>query len=154
EFAVSRSDLPLVRNREIHAEPAVFAQFRQSITRRTRGFLAPEAAITAVEAAVELPFDEGLKRERELFAGLVNGEQSQAQRYFFFAERRAARIPGLAADTPVVKVNRVAIIGAGTMGGGIGMAFANAGIPVTLVEQQQDFLDRGLGVMRTNWQAT
>jgi len=153
-FAASHRDLPLVRSREVSANPEVFAQFRQSIARRTRGFLAPEAAVKAVEAAVSLPFDEGLKRERELFAELMNGEQSRAQRYFFFAERRAARIPGLAADTPIVKVNRVAVIGAGTMGGGISMAFANAGIPVTLVEQQQDFLDRGLGVMRANWQAT
>jgi 3-hydroxyacyl-CoA dehydrogenase len=150
---------PLVRNRddklaEARQKPELFQEFRASIARRSRGFVAPGHAVTAVEAAVKLPFDAGLQREQELFDELVNGEQSGAQRYFFFAERAAAKIPGLAADTPVVKVKQAAIIGAGTMGGGISMALANAGIGVTLVEQNAELLERGVGVMRKNWEAT
>jgi 3-hydroxyacyl-CoA dehydrogenase len=150
---------PRVRDRDdkiaqARGKPEIFQDFRTSIARRSRGFLAPGAAISAVEAAVNLPFDDGIARERELFTELLNGDQARAQRYFFFAERRATGIPGLPADTPVVKVNRAAVIGAGTMGGGISMALANAGIPVTLVEQNEEFLERGLGVMRKNWDAT
>ena len=150
---------PRVRDRdeklaEARAEPHLFDDFRASIARKSRGFLAPGVAVTAVEAAVNLPFDAGIARERQLIAELLQSEQSKAQRYFFFAERKSAKIPGLAADTPVVNVSRAAVIGAGTMGGGISMVLANAGIPVTLVEQNAENLERGLGVMRKNWEAT
>jgi 3-hydroxyacyl-CoA dehydrogenase len=134
--------------------PELFAEFRRSVARQTRGFRAPEACIQAVEAAVTLPFDEGLQRERELFLSLLVSPESKAQRYFFFAEREAAKVPDVPPDTPVREVTRAAVIGAGTMGGGIAMSFANAGIPVTLVEVGQEALDRGLGVVRKNYEST
>ncbi len=134
--------------------PEIFARFRASMPRQTRGLPAPEACIKAVEAAVALPFDQGLARERELFLQLVNSSESRAQRYFFFAEREAAKIPDVPADTPVREVRTAAVIGAGTMGGGIAMCFANAGIPVTVVEVGREALERGLGVMRRNYEAT
>ena len=153
--------LPLVRIRdfdekleEAKADPQIFAEFRASIARKTRGFLAPEYNIQCIEAAVNLPFDEGLKRERELFSELMNGTQSAAQRYYFFAERQAAKVPDVPRDTPLIDVKRVGILGAGTMGGGIAMNFANAGIPVNIVEQNEEALERGLGVVRGNYERT
>jgi len=138
----------------VRGKPEVFANFRKSVARQTRGFRAPENIIKAVEAAVSLPFAEGLKRERELFAELLTSPESKAQRYFFFAEREAAKIPDVPADTPAKDVRKAAVIGAGTMGGGIAMNFANAGIPVTVVEMNQENLDRGLGIVRKNYEAT
>ena len=135
-------------------KPEIFAEFRKSVARQTRGFRAPENCIKAVEAAVNLPFAEGIKRERELFVELLNSPESKAQRYFFFAEREAAKIPDVAADTPAKEIKKAAVIGAGTMGGGIAMNFANAGIPVTVVEVAKDALDRGLGIVRKNYEAT
>ena len=138
----------------VRGKPEVFANFRKSIARQTRGFRAPENIVRAVEAAVSLPFDQGLKRERELFAELLSSPESKAQRYFFFAEREAAKIPDVPADTPPRDVKKAAVIGAGTMGGGIAMNFANAGIPVTVIEMAQEALDRGLGIVRKNYEAT
>src|SRR5262245_33631095 len=138
----------------VRGKPEVFANFRKSIARQTRGFRAPENIVRAVEAAVSLPFDQGLKRERELFAELLGSPESKAQRYFFFAEREAAKIPDVPADTPPRDVKKAAVIGAGTMGGGIAMNFANAGIPVTVIEMAQEALDRGLGIVRKNYEAT
>src|SRR2546425_1398626 len=135
-------------------KPEIFAEFRKSVARQTRGFRAPENCIKAVEAAVNLPFAEGIKRERELFVELLNSPESKAQRYFLFAEREAAKIPDVAADTPAKEIKKAAVIGAGTMGGGIAMNFANAGIPVTVVEVAQEALDRGLGIVRKNYEAT
>src|SRR5437870_3504360 len=135
-------------------KPEVFAEFRKSVARQTRGFRAPENIIKAVEAAVNLPFDAGIKRERELFAELLTSPESKAQRYFFFAEREAAKIPDVPGDTPAKDIKKAAVIGAGTMGGGIAMNFANAGIPVTVVEVAKDALDRGLGIVRKNYEAT
>ena len=134
--------------------PAVFDDFRKKNARKFRGFEAPEACIKAVEAAVSKPFREGIANERELFNQLMNGSQSAAQRHYFFAERQVAKIPDIPKDTPVHDIRKVGIIGAGTMGGGIAMNFVNAGIPVTLVEQKQDFLDRGIGVIRSNYEIT
>jgi 3-hydroxyacyl-CoA dehydrogenase len=138
----------------VRGKPEVFANFRKSVARQTRGFRAPENIIKAVESAVSLPFAEGIKRERELFVELLNSPESKAQRYFFFAEREAAKIPDVPADTPSKDVKKAAVIGAGTMGGGIAMNFANAGIPVTVVEMNQEALDRGLGIVRKNYEAT
>jgi 3-hydroxyacyl-CoA dehydrogenase len=138
----------------VRGKPEVFANFRKSVARQTRGFRAPENIVKAVEAAVSLPFDQGIERERELFAELLASPESRAQRYFFFAEREAAKIPDVPADTPVKDVRKAAVIGAGTMGGGIAMNFANVGIPVTVVEMSQEALDRGLGVVRKNYEAT
>ena len=136
------------------AAPEVFAEFRKANSRKFRGFEAPEGCIRAIEAAVTLPFDQGMAKEREIFLGLVSGTQSKAQRYVFFAEREVRKIPDLPDDTPTLPVNSVGIVGAGTMGGGIAMNFLNAGIPVTIVEQKQDALDRGLGIIRKNYEAT
>jgi 3-hydroxyacyl-CoA dehydrogenase len=140
--------------KEARANPQVFDEFRRKIARRTRGFEAPEANIRCIEAAVNLPFEQGLAREGELFMGLMQGEQSKAQRYYFFAEREAAKIPDVPKDTPRRTIASCGIVGAGTMGGGIAMNFVNAGIPVTIVERDQQSLDRGLGVVRENYERT
>ena len=152
-------DLPLVRVRdrddkvaEAKGNDQLFADFRKSIARKTRGFLAPEYNIQCIEAAANLPFDEGLKVEGKLFMELMTGPQSGAQRYYFFAERAANKIPDIAKDTPLIDVQKVGILGAGTMGGGIAMNFVNVGIPVTIVERDQASLDKGLGVVRKNYE--
>src|SRR5712664_518983 len=138
----------------VRGKPEMFASFRASVARQIRGFRAPENIIKAVEAAVSLPFDQGIKRERELFVELLNSPESKAQRYFFFAEREAAKIPDVPPGTPARKIERAAVIGAGTMGGGIAMNFANAGIPVTVVEMSREALDRGLAVVKKNYAGT
>ncbi len=136
---------------EARNKPEIFADYRKQLAKTARGFEAPEACVKAVEAAVHKPFAEGLKYERELFQQLMSGSQSAAQRYYFFAEREVAKIPDIPKDTPLIDIKKVGIIGAGTMGGGITMNFVNAGIPVTLVEAKQEFLDRGLGVIKKNY---
>ena len=138
----------------VRGTPEVFAEFRKSVARQTRGFRAPENCIKAVEAAVALPFEEGLKRERELFLELMSSAESKAQRYIFFAEREAAKVPDVPPDTPTLTITKAAVLGAGTMGGGIAMNFASVGIPVTVVEVNREALDRGLGVVRKNYEAT
>ena len=133
---------------------ALFADFRKSILRKTRGFLAPEYNIQCIEAAVNLPFEEGMKVEQELFMKLMSGSQSAAQRYMFFAQRQVTKIPDIEKETPLKEINSVGVIGAGTMGGGISMNFANAGIPVTIIEQSQERLDKGIGIIRKNYENT
>eukprot|EP01037_Dinobryon_pediforme_P017808 gene17808-18029_t len=135
-------------------KPEIFADFRKANGRKFRGFLAPEYNIQCIEAAVNLSFDEGIKVERKLFLELVTGVQSAAQRYVFFAERQVWKLPDVPEDTPVLPVAKVGVIGAGTMGGGISMNFLNAGLPVTIVETSQAALDRGLGVIRKNYETT
>src|SRR6476620_1430690 len=135
-------------------DPAVFDDFRKENARKFRGFEAPEANIRAVKFACEKPFAEGVIEERKLFMELMSGTQAKAQQYFFFAERKANKIDGLAEDTEPREIGRVGVIGAGTMGGGISMNFLSAGIPVTIVEMGQEALDRGTGVMRKNYEAT
>ncbi len=130
----------------------LFDEFRKASARKARGFLAPEYCVRAVEAAVNLPFDEGMKLEQKLFLELMQGEQSAAQRYVFFAERQVWKIPDVPDDTPTIPIKKIGVIGAGTMGGGISMNFANIGIPVTIVETKQDALDRGLSVIRKNYE--
>ncbi len=158
---VAAEGRPLRRVRDLdgkvaaaRGKPEIFAEFRKSMARQSRGFRAPEACIRAVEAAVHLPFDQGIARERELFVELLQSPESKAQRYFFFAEREAAKIPDVPADTPTREIRKAAVIGAGTMGGGIAMNFANVGIPVTVVEVTREALDRGLGVVKKNYEAT
>lgn len=135
-------------------KPELFADFRKANARRFRGFDAPEYNIRCIEAAVELPFDEGLRRERELFVELLGGTQSAAQRHYFFASRQVWNVPDVGVDTPTIPVRRVGIVGAGTMGGGIAMNFLNAGYPVTIVETTQQALDRGLKTIRANYDNT
>ena len=139
---------------EARANPAIFDEFRKANARKMRGFDAPEANIKAVQAAVEKPYAEGVLEERRLFMELMSGKQAKAQQYFFFAERKASKIEGLPEGTQPRDIKRVGVIGAGTMGGGISMNFLSAGIPVTIVEMQQDALDRGTGIMRKNYEAT
>ncbi|MDA9643177.1 3-hydroxyacyl-CoA dehydrogenase NAD-binding domain-containing protein [bacterium] len=132
----------------------LFSDFRKSIARKTRGFLAPEYNIQCIEAAVNKSFDEGIKIERDLFLKLVTGNQSAAQRYFFFSQRQVAKIPDIPKETEKTQISEVGVIGAGTMGGGIAMNFANAGLPVTIIEQSQEKLDKGIGIIRKNYENT
>jgi len=136
------------------SKPEIFAEFRKANARKFRGFLAPEYNIRCIEAAVNQPFEEGLATERKLFVELMQGTQSAAQRYVFFAERQVWKIPDVPEDTPTIPVKKIGIIGAGTMGGGIAMNFANIGVGVTLIETKQEPLDRGLGVIRKNYERT
>ncbi|HEX9555400.1 MAG TPA: 3-hydroxyacyl-CoA dehydrogenase NAD-binding domain-containing protein, partial [Reyranella sp.] len=148
---------PRRRIRDLKAtleSPDLFKETEKAIARRARGFKAPWSIIKCVHAAVELPFDEGMKRERELFLELLTSPESAAQRYYFFAEREAAKVLDVPADTPQREIKKAGIVGAGTMGGGIAMNFANAGIPVTLLEVKQEALDRGLKTIRTNYENT
>ena len=132
----------------------LFKDFRKSIARKTRGFLAPEYNIQCIEAAVNNSFADGVKVERKLFMELVTGTQSAAQRYAFFAQRQVAKIPDIEPETEIKPFESIGVIGAGTMGGGISMNFANAGIAVTIVEQNQERLDKGLGIIRKNYENT
>src|SRR4051794_35412526 len=132
----------------------IFEAFRKANARKFRSFKAPEYNIRCIEAAVAMPFDEGMAFERKLFQELVSGEQSAAQRYMFFAERQVWKIPDVPETTETLPIRKVGIVGAGTMGGGIAMNFANAGIPVTLVEAKPDALERGLSVIRRNYESS
>jgi 3-hydroxyacyl-CoA dehydrogenase len=143
-----------VRDREDKLVAEGFADAAEALTRRLRGREAPAACVEAVRNAITMPFDEGLKREAELFRKLVSGDQSKAQRYIFFAEREAARVPGIPEGTRPRPIASAAVIGAGTMGGGIAMCFANAGIPVTVIETGRDLLQKGLDRVAGNYRAT
>ncbi len=135
-------------------EPGFFDSYRKKIAQRARGQIAPDRIVSCVEAAVNLPMDAGLKRERELFMELVTSPQSAAMRHAFFAEREANKIKDLPADTKTRDIKKVAIIGGGTMGGGIAMCFANVGIPVVMVEINDEALERGLSIIRKNYSIT
>jgi len=134
--------------------PETFEAFLKENGRKFRGFDAPLKNVEAVKIACEKPYAEGVLDERRMFMELMSGTQSKAQQYFFFAERKAAKIEGLAEDVRPRDVRKVGVIGAGTMGGGISMNFLSAGIPVTIVEMSQEALDRGTGVMRKNYEAS
>jgi 3-hydroxyacyl-CoA dehydrogenase len=153
------SGAPLKRIRDITInketiEPGFFDNARKQLAKRARGQIAQDRIVSCIEAAVNLPMDEGLARERELFQELVKSPESAAMRHIFFAERQAAKIKDLPKDTPIRDIKRVAIIGGGTMGGGIAMCFANVGIPVTLLEVGDEALQRGLGIIRKNYTIT
>ena len=136
------------------ANPQLFADFRKANAKKFRGFEAPESNIRCVEAAVNLPFDEGMALERKLFLELLAGTQCAAQRYAFFAERAVWKIPDVPAETATLPWDKVGILGAGTMGGGIAMNFLNKGVAVTLVETKQEALDRGIATIRKNYDNT
>ena len=155
KLVAENAPLRKIRDLDVKKEDAdLFTNYEKSIARKQRGFKAPFHCIKAVQAAVELPFDEGMKRERELFAELLVSPESRAQRHVFFAEREVAKVPGLPKDTAKRDVKSAAIIGAGTMGGGIAMNFANAGIPVKILEVKEDALERGIAVIRKNYENT
>ncbi len=140
-----------LNDRVTGVDPAIFDAARQRARVERRGFEAPQRCIDCVEAACRLPFDEGLAKEQELFRQVLTSEQSAAQRHIFFAERAAAKVTDMPKDTKPLAIQKVAVIGAGTMGGGIAMNFANAGIPVTMLETGREFLDKGLAVVRANY---
>ncbi len=130
---------------------AIFTAARESARKKQRGVVAPLAAIDAVAASAKLPFEEGCREEQRLFADCLNSNQSKALIHVFFAEREAAKIPDVPKNTSTIAINSAAVIGAGTMGGGIAMVFANAGIPVLLKEADQPGLDRGIARIRQNY---
>ena len=156
-FANSIKDVrPIPRASERTAAPDddAIEAFRKENARKFRGFDAPAANIACVEAATRLPFAEGMDFERTEFTKLMFSTQSAAQRHIFFAERQAAKIDGIAKDIALRPINKVGVIGAGTMGGGITMNFLSAGIAVTIVEQAEEALNRGVGVIRKNYEAS
>jgi len=138
----------------VRGKPEIFEAIRKANARKFRGFEAWRKAIDSVKNAVDLPFDEGMAAERKMFMELLAGVQSKAQRYVFFAERQAAKIPDVPDDLAPRPVKTVGVIGAGTMGGGISMNFLNAGTPVTIVETSKEALDRGLSIIRKNYENT
>ncbi len=141
---------------KIGVDKTKFEEAAGELLKRSRGLHAPAKCAECVRMAIDpsIPFDEALKRERAGFMELVAGEQSKAQRHLFFAEREAAKIPGIGPDVKPREIKQAAVLGAGTMGGGITMCFASAGIPVTIIEQTQEALDKGLGIIRKNYEAT
>jgi len=151
--------LPRIRDRdqklaEAKTDPGIFEAMRKSIARRARNQKAPYHCIAAVEAACNMPFDEGIQRERELFDELENSAEARALRYAFFAEREVAKLPDIPRETPLRPIETPAIVGAGTMGGGIAMSFAEFGFPVKLLEVSQEALDRGLARIRSNYETS
>jgi 3-hydroxyacyl-CoA dehydrogenase len=150
----AKRPIPRASEREAKPDPEAVAAFQKENARRFRGFDAPAANIACVVKATEVPFAEGIAFERQEFMKLMMGNQSAAQRHIFFAERQAAKIDDVPADTPHRPITRVGVIGAGTMGGGIAMNFLSAGISVAIVEMQQEALDRGVATIRKNYEAT
>jgi len=157
ELVATRAPLRLASELDVDrasVSPTLFAETRASLAKKSRGAIAPARIVDCVVAAVNRPFAEGLKYERDLFVECMNSPQSAALRHAFFAEREAGKIPGIAKDVPLRPIKKVGIVGAGTMGGGIAMNFLNAGIPVVLLEVKPDALERGLGIIRKNYEAT
>ena len=154
EIAAARP-LPMVRDLKCkHPEgDAYFGFARNTVKAMAKNFPAPVRCVDAVEQATKAKFEDGLKYEREAFAALMLTPESKALRHAFFAERAASKVPGIPEDTPTRDIKKVAIIGAGTMGGGIAMNFLNAGTPVVMLEMKQEALDKGLGIIRKNYEA-
>ena len=138
--------------KEVRANPAKFDEIVAQHAKKTRGLHAPAAAIEAIRMTLDTPIEEAQKKERDLFLKLVVGDQSKAQRHIFFAEREANKVPGIGKDTQPREIKRAAVIGAGTMGGGISMNFVNVGIPVTIIENDEAALKRGMATIEKNYQ--
>ncbi len=155
KHAKDKSPLPLVRNLKVtHPNADAYLQFtRNTVGAMSRNFPAPLKCVEAVAASLTMPFDAGMRKEREIFISLMMTPESKALRHAFFAERAASKIPDVPADTPLRPVAKVAMIGAGTMGGGIAMNFLNAGIPVVMLEMKQDALDKGVATIRKNYES-
>lgn len=130
------------------------AATRDAVKKRSRGLLAPRKAVDAVEAATKLPFDQGVAKEAEIFQECLHSDQSKAMIHAFFGERAVAKIPGIDKDLPLIPIKRAAVVGGGTMGGGITMNYANAGIPVLFKEVNQEALDKGLSIIKKNYAST
>ena len=157
-FAAEKADarpLPLVRNLKVsHPNADAYLQFtRNMVAGMSKNFPAPLKCVDAVAASLKLKFDDGMKLEREIFMALMATPESKALRHAFVAERATTKIPDVPADTPVRVVAKLAVIGAGTMGGGIAMNFLNAGIPVVMLEMKQEALDKGVAIIRKNYEA-
>jgi 3-hydroxyacyl-CoA dehydrogenase len=154
EFARGATTAPKTRerNEKLVHDPALFANARDAARKKYRGLLAPQAAIDAVEAAATLPFEEGCRIEAGLFQKCLFSYQSKGLIHAFFGERAVAKIPDIPKDTPLLPIRKAAVIGAGTMGGGIAMTYVNAGIPVMLKETAQAALDRGIATIRKNYE--
>ncbi|MBP7914639.1 MAG: enoyl-CoA hydratase/isomerase family protein [Vitreoscilla sp.] len=157
-FAAEVADkrpLPLVRDMKVrHANPDGYFQFaRNTVKAMARNFPAPAKCVDAVEASIKRRFDDGMLYEREIFMSLMITPECRALRHAFFAERAASKIPDVPDDTPVRPVKKLAVIGAGTMGGGIAMNFLNAGTPVVMLEMKQEALDRGVATIRKNYES-
>jgi 3-hydroxyacyl-CoA dehydrogenase len=155
----AKRPLPRIRDKtdrlaEAKADPGMFDAVRKSVARKMRGQPAAEKCIQAVEAAVSQPFDEGVQTERRLFSELENTDEAKALRYAFFAEREMQRIPGLPKDLKLPEIKTMAVVGAGTMGGGIAMSFADAGLPVKLVDANPDVLAKGLARIKANYETS
>src|SRR5215472_16452206 len=151
-----RRPLPRVRDKtdrlaEANADPGMFDAMRKSIARQARNQKAPYHCIACVEAAVSQPFDEGVKTERKLFAELENSDEAKALRYAFFAEREVAKVPWLQKDLALPEVKTAAVVGAGTMGGGIAMSLADVGLPVKLLDASREVLEKGVARIRNNY---
>jgi 3-hydroxyacyl-CoA dehydrogenase len=140
--------------KDVRANPAKFDEIVAQHAKKTRGLHAPAAAIEAIKLTLDTPIDAAQKKERDLFMKLVVGDQSRAQRHIFFAEREAAKVPGIGKDVAPREIKKAAVIGAGTMGGGISMNFANVGIPVTIIENNEDALKRGMATIEKNYQTS
>ena len=149
----ARKPLPRVRDKvaDAKADPGLFEAARKSIAKKARNQKAPYHAIESVEAATSMPFDAGIANERRLFAELENSDEAKALRYAFFAEREAGKIPGLAKDLPIPKIKTAAIVGAGTMGGGIAMSFADFGYHVKILDTTPEVLAKGMQRIRDNY---
>jgi 3-hydroxyacyl-CoA dehydrogenase len=144
--------LPRVRDRAVKlADPSIFDAMRKSIARRARNQKAPYYCIDAVEASCMMPFDDGCRREAELFKELENSDEARALRYAFFIEREVSRLPDIPANTPAREFANAAVVGAGTMGGGIAMSFADFGIPVKIMDSTPEALERGMQRIRDNY---
>jgi 3-hydroxyacyl-CoA dehydrogenase len=155
----SKRPLPRVRDLTANVDPSkiragLFDDAKKDAKKRSRGAAGPARCVDAVKAAVELPFEKGLAEERRLIQEAFDSVESRAMRHVFFAERKAAKIPDIGSDVPTLPVKKAAVIGAGTMGGGIAMVFANAGISVVLLDREQAFVDKGLEIIRNNYGAT
>lgn len=149
-----KSGAPIRRSSELSVpeyDASIFDDYRAALAKRARGQIAPAFIVSAVEAAATMTFEEGLRVERNAFMECMNSPQSAGMRHIFFAERQASKIDGLTKDTPVRPVDSVGVIGGGTMGGGIAMSFANAGIRVTMIEISDEALQRGLGIVEKNY---
>ena len=155
QFIADTRPIPLVRNLSCkHANGDAYFQFARNMVKgMAKNYPAPLKCLEAVEAATKQKFEDGLARERELFLNLMLTPESRALRHLFMAERAASKIPDVPADTPLRDIKSLAVIGAGTMGGGISMNFLNAGIPVKMLEMKQEALDRGIATIRKNYES-
>jgi 3-hydroxyacyl-CoA dehydrogenase len=157
-FAREVADQPAPKTRERNEKlgnaadnAAIFAAARETVATKQRGLKAPVAAIEAIEASTRLPFDQGCQLEEKLFIDCLFSDQSKSLIHVFFSEREVSKIPDVPKDTPLIPIKSAAVVGAGTMGGGIAMALANAGVPVLLKETDQAALDRGLNTIKSNY---